>query len=202
VAGRSLEALIDDSWTVGLSAFVLQDEDAGDLEAGQEAEFVVVLTPAPAWTAPVESDSTVSSRRLEANVREFVGKLVSLGQGSWVMDVGILVWGDSDWPLVYSDREVGEVRIGDRFAGRGSLDAVAFTLPAGDSFRGIVPPRYTWQIDRIELDMTPRIEDVPGSWIRDSQKVSYRRVERTGVWRDDEGHADYLLHCTLVGTKA
>ena len=62
--------------------------------------------------------------------------------------------------------------------------------------------RYDWQLNSILLETTPWISgrDASGREVRqrDESRISYRQVERTDAWHDDEGNGHYLLGCTRI----
>jgi hypothetical protein len=147
----------NDSWVIGVDWFTISDGDLACLETGQETEFALYLGVAPEWTAPVGADAAICSDELKGGDGEFV-----------------------DWPLVYSGREMPGVRVGDRFVGRGSCAVHTLGAELDLPFGGLVPPRYNWRIDRIELDKPPLVT-----------------VDRTRL-SHSRGEADYTLHCALL----
>lgn len=188
--------MTDSAWTLGLAGWVIQDGDFVDVEKGQELSFRIEISPAPAWTAATGFDTTLASSPLDGSAREFVGELVFVNEEFWVMDVGTLVCGVGELPLVYAGRETPDVRVGDRFVRDGSFLVLAVAIDV--NFEGAPAHRYQWRIDRIELETTPWIEVEPRSWKRDPGNVSHREVDRTDAWRDDPYMPEYLLHCSLL----
>jgi hypothetical protein len=167
-----------DSWVFGVPSYTITDGDLPCLETGQDVDFPVELQPTPAWTAAARPEAALGSHPLEGNTREFVAEVLELGEGTWIVDLGLRVCGQGDWPLVYAGREMPEVMIGDRFIGQGSFVVHALGTEIDLPYGGVAPPRYKWRIEGIERD--------------GSQPVS---VERT---RASEGFVDYLLHCSLL----
>ena len=68
---------------------------------------------------------------------------------------------------------------------------------------GMPALQYDWRIERILLETTPWLSTKrpEGGTLmeRDKTKESFREVERTDAWQDDEGRGSYELECEKIG---
>src|SRR4051812_2516201 len=61
-----------------------------------------------------------------------------------------------------------------------------------------VPPLiYSWKIDGISMQTAPYVLAGSGL-VRDKSYLGYRELEKTNAWKDDDGHGEYILHCTKL----
>jgi hypothetical protein len=70
---------------------------------------------------------------------------------------------------------------------------------------GIPALIYSWNIDKIEMCTAPylkTIEMLHGQkrkiLRRDKTKMAYKEIDKTSMWEDDNGRADYLLTCSKL----
>jgi hypothetical protein len=60
---------------------------------------------------------------------------------------------------------------------------------------------YDWTIDAITMQTAPFVEsrNERGQRVftRDESKSAFKKVQQTNAWDDDDGHAEYVLHCQL-----
>lgn len=68
---------------------------------------------------------------------------------------------------------------------------------------GMPAQQYDWRIERILLETTPWLctKRPEGGTLmeRDKSKESFREVERTNAWEDDERRGSYELECEKIG---
>ena len=62
---------------------------------------------------------------------------------------------------------------------------------------GAPPLIFEWSIAAIDMQTAPFIEMRPGLRERDRSLRGWKRIAQTEAWRDDDGNAEYLLHCML-----
>jgi hypothetical protein len=110
-----------------------------------------------------------------------------------VIDFGILCYGNAALPegSMVGDVLAGEVRF-------------FFPYPAvyEEGFDAAAPrSTYSWRIDRIRLGATPWLVGDDGVRRRDPNKIGYLDVESTNAETDDDGSAEYLLDCQLLGER-
>ena len=136
-----------------------------------------------------------SLRHVEAAVYEFEGELVFRREDVAVLDVGVLGFRERPKRLDIEGRWFsGQIYIGvDPFFYKESLHKMT----------GIPSLTYAWALDEIQLETTPwRMDLVDGRRFlsrRDDVPHSFRSVQRTDAWNDDDGHGHYVFSCTLKG---
>ena len=54
---------------------------------------------------------------------------------------------------------------------------------------------YDWHIEKIEIQTAPFVPVGERRRERDNTKLGWSDIQRTDAWRDDDGHAEYILHC-------
>jgi hypothetical protein len=181
-------------WTLGIDAWVIQDGNYKDFVLGQRCNFAV-----EAYPHAVErrgSAGKPQAHQLEYGHYEFSGASLNfLGHGGWVIDFGLVCYGQAPLP---EGLDAGDVLAG----------VVAFYLPHPavyeQRFVDEAPSQiYSWRVERIRLATTPWVEVAPGSVgrRRDETKIGYVDVEATDAWIDDDGSANYLLDCRLLGER-
>ena len=177
-----------DRWTIGVEAWVIQDGNYPDFEAGQEAVFGIELYPDELERAdPADPSAAV----VEGSRYALRGRLSFVRDDAWVVDVGISCYCNRPLPA--------GVGAGDGVAGEAYLAIEGPAVYDEAFFRSAPPLRYSWRIERIRLETTPWVEVGPRSFARDESRVGYRDVDRTDACDDDDGHASYLFDCLLVG---
>lgn len=183
-----------------LGAWIIQDGNYGEFLCGQIADFAVELTP----LEMVRSQGRDRWARYLGDWRyEIAGELIHVDQTdpadpAWVFDIGIYAYTTS--------RVLEKLQVGDWATGTAYLGVDPFFYFESMAKNPGMPPLiYTWRIDRIQMDKTPRLEtkDETGRTvlIRDESRRSLVPIERTDAWNDDGGSAEYLLECTLLNAR-
>ena len=135
------------------------------------------------------------ARRIRASKYEVNAEVVHVSKGAWVIDFGVLAYQQSQPPAMIREGMwlEAEIDLG--------IDPF-FYFEDLAHVKGMPALIYTWHIQKIGLETAPFIEtqDARGTriMIRDEAKSAFREVEHTNAWADDNGHAEYVLHCTLV----
>ena len=168
---------------VGLSAWIIQDGNYDDFHVGDTSCFALEFY---SENIKREGSKKYFERRSDSTYC-LCGQVVFLDQGSWVIDSGFLAYQDSRPPkgLKKGDFVSGEFYIG--------IDPFFYFewLKHKESFPNI---SYKWEIERIEMETTPFIEQNNG-FVRDKNNVSFEDKNKTDAWSDFGGNAHYLLHC-------
>lgn len=168
-------------WSIGLDSWIIQDGNYSDFERGQVVELAVEVVFES--TTPAKS-ALVGARRVDASTYDVTGRVVAIDDDVWVLDIGLQVYSSS--------RRPSWVAVGDLVAGRAQVGVDAFAYLEQLSERASIPPLlYTWTIERIERMGRPSTDE---GRARDSAS---REVGATDAWADDDGHASYVLHCSL-----
>ena len=182
-----------DEWTIGLDSWIIQDGNYGDCERGQLVDFAVEF-----WSEETLSPGTGADRlaeRISDDRYRIKGGVVfsSLEPlvSAWVIDFGISVFTTGERPFGAS---VGTVLSGEIVLGIDPFDYFE-GLHAVEGMPALI---YSWRVDRIERQTAPFVEVAPRVFERDRAAWAWTDVDRTDAWNDDDGHAEYLLHCTLL----
>ena len=71
---------------------------------------------------------------------------------------------------------------------------------------GVPPLIYSWRINSIFRETAPFIATRSPSGgtlhVRDQSKLALETVQSTNAWKDDKGHASYVLECELLPVPA
>ena len=108
-----------------------------------------------------------------------------------VLDVGVLCYTERSLPHASSERFA---------AGELSLGVDPFFWFETHGKRSDVPNLfYKWRIREILLETTPRVESEQRIIKRRPGVRSFSSVVGTNAWEDDNGSAEYVLICELLG---
>lgn len=183
---------------IGLSAWIIQDGNYGDFEAGRAYRFALEFYPQEVHST-LESSREATLSPIGSALHDAVGKIIFRSDGVWVVDFGVPAFYQShppEWATIGSLVE-GRVYIGvDPFL---YFESLIHSEGMPDLFRH-------WLVRRISLETTPWIEatDSQGRKIltRDTSRESFRDVPATDAWNHDKGHGHYVLECELVSGQA
>ncbi|HZT97397.1 MAG TPA: hypothetical protein VFB34_11250 [Chloroflexota bacterium] len=175
-------------WAIGLESWIIQDSNYPDFECGQQAKFAVEFS---FDDLTLEEHTRPSSELIRGYAYLLTARVEGVWDKAWVIDCGISV--------VEAAAPPKGVEAGDLITGRALLGIDPYEY-AGylHDLPGMPPLIYTWRINRISRETTPRVEVAPRVWQRDHKRVAYVDVERTDAWHDDDGRASYVLHCELL----
>jgi hypothetical protein len=174
-------------WSLGLSAWVIQDGNYGDFERGQRAELAVEFY---FEETPVLSGEAPGVRHLGGCTYELTGRVVLNESEVWVLDFGILAYqrlrAPRDW------------NVGDVVRGRATLGVDPFfyfeRLGADPAMPALI---YTWDVARMLRQSAPLVES-EGVFERDASQLDWAEIAATDAWADDGGSAEYVLECELL----
>jgi hypothetical protein len=180
-----------DTINVGVSSWIIQDGNYDDFAVGETHVFALEFYAEEPLALRAEGVFEMVSSG--ADHYKVFGRVAFVAKNVWVIDTGVLMYRDEGPPSAArtGDHVAGEVFVGiDPFFYKEGLHAVP----------GMPPLNYTMIIESISLETTPWIKST-GITQRDGNR-SFRAVGKTNAWRDDDGNADYVLHCRVVSGPA
>jgi hypothetical protein len=177
---------------IDLSAWIIQDGNYEDFERSQQTSFALEFYPGENLQvcAPVAPPSlALISGSGWSPLYDVTGTIVHVAADWWVVDFGILAFRE-DKSTKHKFRQ------GDCVRGQISFGIDPFfyfeRLARRDGAPALI---YDWTITKIEMQTAPRIETKPKYFERDPRLLGWREIEKTDAWQDDDGSAEYLLHC-------
>jgi len=181
-------------WDIGVAAWIIQDGQYPDFEVGQTVEFAVEFW-LPEGVAARASSEKVSANSLGDGLYDAVAEVLVQNDQITVLDIGILVYEHTSFlyqSLPQGSRVAVQLKLGiDPFHNFYSLSKT------GD----VLPLVYSWKILSILRQTAPFLETLAkGRKIRtrDPQRLGYEEILKTDAWKDDGGHAQYVLRCSLL----
>lgn len=188
-----------ESVTIGLASWIIQDGNYGDFHPG-EATFAVEFYPLEIAIGPqTDSSSNISMQRVRDSRYRVTGSVLHVAKDWWVLDIGFHAYLDREPPpnAIPGVSVQGLIEL--------SIDHFAYFERLGRE-PDAPPLIYDWQIQRIDIQTARWIEAGPrwrpsdaglqrAGFERDASEFGWREVEQTNAWYDDDGFAEYLLHC-------
>lgn len=178
---------------IGLDSWIIQDGNYVDFQRGQEATFAVEFYPERAAISRVRRRSV---KRIERSRYRINGRVTFANQEVWVLDFDIMAY-EKRTPPPFAKVGTwidGEINLG--------IDPF-FYFEYLHKLPGMPALKYNWRINRILLETTPWLSSKrpEGGTLmeRDQTKESFREVEQTTAWDDDEGRGSYELECEKIG---
>lgn len=196
-------------WWIGLDSWIVQDGTYTDVAVGERRQLALELGYRRAARLVVAPDHARTPRCAPTGrdtSYDVVGEVLRSSPeprgGAFVLDVGLLAY--TQW-MVLDDLEppaagtwlAGQIRLAvDPFFYMDDLHA----LP------GMPPLIYTWTVERVQRDLTPRLLVHPGDprhegparegahWVPDPTRERWEDVDGTRAWEED---ASYRLGCRL-----
>jgi hypothetical protein len=185
----SLDLPASREWTVGLSAWIVQDGNYDEFAVGDHAEFALDFY-SHEGLARARYGTKHQAIQVAEDLYQITATVVHVGDHGWVLDFGLLAYSDTTPP---DGVEVGQV-----LAGRATLGVDPFTyfeqLANDPRYPAMV---YTWTIRSIGRETAPFVRH-GNVWVRDESLRSRVDVPATNAWTDDDGHGDYVLRCELL----
>ncbi len=176
-------------WALSIAAWVIQDGNYPDFEKGQRLEVAVEFY-APELL--LKSESGARSAVGDGDGWYLVdGTVAAVLESVWVVDCGILVYGEGP---------PAGVAVGDGVRGRMLLSLDHYLYFEQLAKRRAMPALiYTWDLVRLRQETAPFILDATTNVrVRDETKRQLVEIGATDAWNDDEGHAEYVLDCRLA----
>jgi len=178
-----------DELSVGLSSWIIQDGNYGDFEEGGQYTFALEFA-----LGAIESIASAgrSLRHIAGADYRFTAEVVFTQPGLVVIDAGVLCYREdksTEGGLVTGSFIAGDLSLG--------IDPF-FWLETHSRAPGAPNLSYRWRLRAILLETTPWVHTDSGSR-RAQVPRTFKAVPRTDAWAHDEGHAEYVLVCELLG---
>lgn len=172
---------------VGLESWIIQDGNYEDFSRGDRTEFALEFY-APQGFDVAASAGKTSLISSGAATYKCSGQVLYAGDRWWVIDAGLLMFSKGNPPFYIQQ---GAWINGNIYVG---IDPFFYfeTLCRDCEGPALI---YEWEIEKIEIQTAPLIYDGPKRRIRDPERLGWREIAKTNAWEDDEGSAEYLLHC-------
>ncbi|MEZ5921747.1 MAG: hypothetical protein R3C60_10400 [Parvularculaceae bacterium] len=184
-----------DKLKIGLASWIIQDGNYGNFETGMRTEFALEFFSKNLTSLDEGAARTPSIMHIEDDQYRVVGKLVHVGAGWIVLDFGCVAY--------QSAVRGGTYHVGGWYKGEITISVDPFSYFERLCNQSDAPPLiYAWRIDAIEMLTAPLVEEKGGLRRRDTSKWGWKCVEKTDAWNDDDGHAEYILSCSMLSTEA
>jgi hypothetical protein len=178
-------------YSVGVSAWIIQDGNYPDFAVGDKCEFALEFHPQqdlqPVMARGAITEHITGSRYL---IR---GQIVFVEPNVWVIDAGPIIAYQETKPPPFAVAGMwveGEVYIG--------IDPF-FYFEGLYRLEGMPVLSYIWLVRQIMLETTPWIEtkDAKGRRVltRDKSRESFVPTRETKAWTADDGNAHYVMKC-------
>jgi len=172
---------------IGLDSWIIQDGNYGDFVVGEEYRFAVEFTPSRLASA---SPGVRSLSRVRGCEYEALAEVVVAEPRLTVLDAGLKCFHDGGMEE--------DLAVGSWAAGRLSIGVDPFFWAESHSKRDDLPDlAYRWRVCGIGIDTTPSASGGEGLQAEDG-RGTYRAVQETDAWNDEDGRAIYLLECELL----
>jgi hypothetical protein len=178
-----------DSLVVGLSSWIIQDGNYGDFNRGDRAAFALEFY-ASTQLAEINAGRAPTPSLIHVGAAQYrtLGQVVHVADDWWVINAGIL--------LFREERPSRTVRPGNWLGGEIYVGVDPFFYFERLASQPDAPSLiYDWTIEKIEMQTAPFIEIHPRTMQRDPERLGWREIGSTNAWKDDEGRAEYNLHC-------
>ena len=183
-----------DLLVIGLNAWIIQDGNYTNFASGSKATFALEFY-ASAELNEVEPKSSTQPLlvNIEAAHYEALGRVVYVAEDWWAIDVGTVVLFREEKPPV-------NLRLGNWVSGEIYVGIDPFSYFETLAYRPNAPALiHDWRIDKIEMQTAPFIKR--GRTItRDTAQLGWKEIAQTNAWADDDGNAEYVLHCRRVSS--
>lgn len=178
---------------VGLAAWIIQDGNYGEFEAGREYRFALEFSSHNIAVASAASSVPRLSHLSDA-LHDASGAIVFCTDSVWVVDFGV--------PAFQEAKPPAWAKTGASVSGRVYIGVDPFFyFERLKSEKGMPNLFRQWFIRRILLETTPWKEstDAHGRKVltRDSARESFAEVPATDAWNHDGGHGHYVFECEL-----
>lgn len=189
-------------WDISLASWIVQDGNYDDFHRGQVATFALE------WWGEVRPSDVQRKRAQPIEPARYAigGEVVytaAKGAGPGrshlvVLDIGVRAYRDASSEILPSNIGRGTFVTGNIGLG---IDYYYY-MEFHHWWPDIPPLTYTWRIERISQLSAPWIPTTT-PWgapaqMRDESKMTYIDIDQTRAWEDEQGHADYILHCALL----
>lgn len=183
---------------VGLAAWIIQDGNYGEFEAGHEYRFALEFYPHD--IALASAASTVPGlSHLSGALHDARGTIVFCTDSAWVVDFGV--------PAFQEAKPPPWAKPGMSVGGRVYLGVDPFFyFERLKNEKGIPNLFRQWFLRRILLETTPWKESTDAHGLkvltRDTARESFVEVPATDAWNHDGGSGHYVFECELRAEPA
>ncbi|QKK17100.1 hypothetical protein [Rhizobium indicum] len=175
---------------VGLSAWIIMDGNYGEFQKGQRAAFALEFYNEAALRIS-EHRGDVFMRRESGSFYQARGRVTHISEDWWAMDFGI--------PAFQNVPPPKDVRPGTWLEGRVYIGIDPFFYFEQISHFDDAPDMiHDWIIEGIEMQTAPFVDAGENRMVRDPALSGWREIPETDAWNDDDGSAEYLLHCRRI----
>jgi hypothetical protein len=184
-----------ESLNIGVSAWIIQDGNYDDFNAGQECRFALEFYP---HSLTNSLDTSKSATHLKASLYQVCGQVIYETEQVWVVDFGFLAYQEAEPPkhVLKGGWVEGKIYVG--------IDPF-FYFEGLNKLPGMPDLTYSFRIDQILLETTPWItsKDESGGTVmsRDQHQESYKEVSATDAWNDDDGNGHYVFKCSFTPSR-
>ena len=176
---------------IGIPAWIIQDGSYPDFEGGQTEEFAVEYS-IPNSIAIPSPGREISVKALGDALYDTVGDVVVHNDRITVLEIGIRIYHENMAETSCVPRGASRIAAILRLA----VDAFS-CYETVDASGEVVPLVYSWRIHSILMQTAPFM-NVGDVGMRDPQRLGYEEIAKTDAWKDDGGHASYILRCELL----
>ena len=173
---------------IGIDSWIIQDGNYGNFVVGQDTKFAIEFYPLSLIPSECKEFSITE---LKTNQYKICGQVIFCADEVWVLDFGFLAFQESK-PLEFATKGSwveGEISLG--------IDPF-FYFEYLKKLPNMPSLTYKFRIEKILLETTPWIKMSDRKMlIRDIQSESFQEVNKTDAWNDDNGHAGYILKCSI-----
>jgi hypothetical protein len=176
-----------DVLAVSLASWIVQDGNYGDFTRGHRRPFALEFHGAEGL---IEIDDAAAPSLVDmgAGFYDATGQIAHAAADWWAIDFGTVMFSENV-PLL-------TVRQGAWVSGPIFVGVDPFRYFEEFAHRANAPPLiYDWEIKKIEVQTAPFIRRSSGLMERDPDRIGWKEIDRTNAWSDDDGHAEYILHC-------
>lgn len=181
------------TYAIGISSWIIQDGNYPDFVRGQSASFAVEFYSKDGLRLAHDREASgpLGLTRISSSLHDLRARIIHATDDWWALDAGI---------GIFQERRPPEgAQVGSEITGRCMLGIDPFFYFEQLAHQIGAPALiYDWRIENIELNETPWVEVRPRSFERDTQRISWRSVDRTNAWSDDNQRAEYVMHCNLL----
>ncbi len=181
-----------DRLVVGLSSWIIQDGNYSDFARGDDVAFALEFYP-PAELELVNCQARRILSHSGGPWYDIVGKVAHVADKWWAIDIGFVVFRDEAPPK--------GVKVGCWLKGKIYVGIDPFFYFESLAHQPDAPALiYDWRVERIEMQTSPYVphpQDDPRKMVfaRDPERQGWIEIDKTDAWQDDQGSADYILHC-------
>lgn len=208
---------------ISLACWIIQDGNYRDFTRGDRAAFAIEFhAPTGLIVVPSAFPSVSAFTGIGENNYLITGQVTYVAEDWWVVDVGVPIFcEEKPPPVARPDAWVsGKVELGidpffyfERLAKLPGAPALIHdwridkieiqTAPWVETPNMPLPPENpnAGEFKRDPAHSGRRVYEVTNNvrtFARDAARYGWREIERTDAWQDDEGSAEYLIHCTRL----